>query len=182
MKTLNMRRIIGGALLLLGLSTISTAKAQDDQYFNDSWWSCELSGTETVWQVLKYKENIRSEFPTLDSSGFITFSDDCIEIKIYQLEMHFPVGSYKRLTDNTFCVERNGEDDYFDYIEVIMGYGAKKNLCKMLMGFRDPDGTMQNVRVFVCKPVIKPVTKKSASGGTVTVRSSDGIPPQVPKL
>lgn len=151
-------------LLLLVLPSVA-AMAQDEEYFNNAWYSCELSGRQTVWQITKYKVNVSNVFPLVEDRGTFTFSDDCIEINCENVQMHFPVKNYGRLNLTSFSIERNGEDDYFDYIEVMPVRQGGKGTFKIMMGLRDPDGTMQNTHIFVCK-------------------SKNGLklPPQVPNL
>ena len=154
--------------------------AQDEEYYNNAWYSCELSGNQTVWRIEKFKVNISNVFPMVEDKGKLTFSDDCVEINCNNVQMHFPVKAYKRLSDNSFCIERDGEDDYFDYIEVIYGSRGFKDSYKVLMAMRDPDGTMQNTHIFICRALSKPVAKKTPMGNTVVVSKSGIFPPQVP--
>lgn len=156
---------ITSLLVTLFASSSANVLAQDDEYFNNAWYSCELSGRQTVWQITKYKVNVSNVFPLLNDSGTLTFSDDCIEINCENVQMHFPVKKYNRLTPTTFSVERNGEDDYFDYIEVTPNRQGGKASYKVLMALRDPDGTLQNTHIFVCK-----------------AKSATLLPPQVPEI
>ena len=176
-----MRTSIKIALSALCVLMSSVAvSAQDEEYYNNAWYSCELSGNQTVWRIEKFKVNISNVFPMVEVKGKLTFSDDCVEINCNNVQMHFPVKAYKRLSDNSFCIERDGEDDYFDYIEVIYGSRGFKNSYKVLMAMRDPDGTMQNTHIFICRALSKPVAKKTPMGNTVVVSKSGIFPPQVP--
>ena len=77
------------------------ASAQDEEYYNNAWYSCELSGNQTVWRIEKFKVNISNVFPMVEDKGKLTFSDDCVEINCNNVQMHFPVKAYKRLSDNS---------------------------------------------------------------------------------
>ncbi len=163
------------------LSCVSTlCLAQDEDYFSQAWWSCELSGNQTVWQIQKYRFGISSQFDTVSDKGLITFSDDCIEISCENVQMHFPVKEYKRLSIDSFCVTRNGEDDYFDYIEVVQTKLKGKVTYRFMMAMLDPDGTMQNTHIFVCQPLNKYEKRITPTGSTVMAPKSDGMPVQVP--
>ncbi len=96
--------------------------------------------------------------------------------------MHFPVLAYKRISEDIFSVSRNGEDDYFDYIEVVR-VGQKRGpgaTYRLMIAKLDPDNTMQNTRIFTCVPQRLQQGRdiKEALGAKP---KSDGIPPQVPK-
>lgn len=144
--------------------TSANAMAQDEEYYNLSWYTCDLTSRQTTWQIRQYKVNISNIFPLQSDQGTFIFSDDCIEINSNNFQMHFPVKQYNRLTQNTFSIERNGDDDYFNYMEVTVHRTGAKGTFKIMMGFLDPDGIMQNTHVFICK-------------------SKDGkFPPQVPDL
>lgn len=168
-----MRNLLTLLCLSLGLS----AHAQDEDYFNSTWYTCDLSGRETSWLIENYKENFLALTPLVGENGKITFSDGCIEINCSRVQMHFPVKSYKRLTDTSFCVEREGEDDYFNYIEVLGSVGSIKNSFKVLLSWRDPDGNLQNTHVFICRAKSAP-----AVAGTKRSTANIAFPPQVPKL
>lgn len=174
-----MKRIL--YTLILALSPF-LAVAQDSEYFNNAWWSCELSGNQTVWHVKNFRSGISFLNNTVHASGTITFSDDCIEFNYPEFQMHFPVLAYKRVSDDIFSVTRNGEDDYFDYIEVVR-IGSKRGpgaTYRLMIAMRDPDGTMQNTHIFTCVPQRLQIGRdvKEAMEAKPT---SDGIPPQVPK-
>lgn len=154
--------------------------AQDEDYYSQAWWSCELSGNQTVWQIQKYRFGISSQFETISDKGLITFSDDCIEISCENVQMHFPVKEYKRLSIDSFCVTRNGEDDYFDYIEVVQTKLKGKVTYRFMMALLDPDGTMQNTHIFLCQPILKYEKRKTPMGTAVMASKSDGMPVQVP--
>lgn len=160
-----MRHILHKLTALILLATTSAgALAQDDEYYNNSWYSCDLTSRQTIWAINKYKANISNIFPMQEDHGSVTFSDDCIEINCENMQMHFPVKQYNRLTQFSFSVERNGEDDYFNYIEVAPNRAGTKNTYKVMVAFLDPDGIMQNTHVIIC-------------------RTKDGkFPPQVPDL
>lgn len=157
--------ILTSVILILMSASSARALAQDDEYFNNAWYSCELSGRQTAWQITKYKVNVSNVFPLLEDHGTLTFSDDCIEINCENVQMHFPVKKYNRLTPTSFSVERNGEDDYFDYVEVTPNRQGGKGSYKVMIAMRDPDGTMQNTHIFVCK-----------------AKSNALFPPQVPEI
>lgn len=160
-----MRNLFPKLLALLLLATTSVgAMAQDDEYFNNSWYSCDLTSRQTTWSITKYKVNVSNIFPMLEDHGAVIFSDDCIEINCENMQMHFPVKKYSRLSQFSFAVERNGEDDYFNYIEVAPNKTGAKNVFKVMIAFLDPDGIMQNTHIVICKA-------KNAK-----------FPPQVPDL
>lgn len=161
-----MRDIFRKGVLILALTlTTALARAQDEEYFSNSWYSCDLTSHQFRWQIMKYKINISSVFPLVDDSGSLTFSDDCIEINCRSVQMHFPVKKYIRLTPTSFAVEREGEDEYFDYIEVVPNSRGSKTVFKVMLAMREPDGTLQNTHIFVCR----------AKQGNV-------FPPQVPDI
>ncbi|MCI5776991.1 MAG: hypothetical protein MR215_05120 [Bacteroidales bacterium] len=163
------------SLLLVSLA----ASAQDEEYFNNSWWNCELSGRQTVWNIKSYRSGLSFINTTERASGQITFSDDCIEFNYPEFQMHFPVDAYKRISDGMFCVTRNGEDDYFDYIEVIR-QGQKAGCSYRLMIAKlDPDGTMQNTRIFTCVPQ-RLMKGKNLKEALDDKSQGFGLPPQVP--
>lgn len=156
--------IICCALILVSALSSTRAVAQDDEYYNLSWYSCDLTGHQYSWPIISYKANISNIFPLLPDNGNITFSDDCIEINCTNVQMHFPVKKFIRLDEFSFAVERNGEDEYFDYMEVIPAKRGVKNQFKVMIALREPDGTLQNTHIFICR----------APGAK--------FPPQVPKL
>ena len=165
------KHILACAMAVIAMSTanVTTASAQDEDYFNQAWWSCELTGNQTVWNIIKYKEGMSWFNQDKEERGTITFSDDCIEINCYSVMMHFPVGKYKKITDRIFSVTRQGEDDYFDYIEVIQGEGGReKGTFRFLLAKQEEDGTMQNTHIFVCKPAAG--SKSNPSGVPTQVR------------
>lgn len=166
-------------LLLLTLAP-SLAAAQDEEYFNNSWWNCELSGNQTVWIVKSYRAGISFINETVHATGEITFSDDCIEFNYPDFQMHFPVGQYKRISDSIFCITRNGEDDYFDYIEVVRGGQKYNSPYRLMVAKLDPDGTMQNTRTFTCVP--RRLKEGRNPGEAMNQSIKDyGLPPQVPR-
>lgn len=178
MKKTLLARAMGLLLSAAAALCAVPAEAQSDDYFDDSWWNCELSGTETKWVIKQYKESMSWTSPLVYETGHIIFSETCIEISCNAFQMHFPVGQYKRISENIFCVTRGDEDEYFDYIECVRGGGQQGY--RFMMSKQDPDGTMQNTRLFVCKPQV------ISTGATRTeaFRSqgqSVGFPPQVPK-
>ena len=166
------------AVFLAAVAICPRAAAQDEEYFNNAWWSCELSGHQTEWFIKSYRTGISFINGTDMASGTITFSDDCIEFNHPAIQMHFPVAAYKRISDNIFAITRNGEDDYFDYIEVIREPGKKTY--RLLLAKRDPDDTMQNTRIFICKPHVY-TEGRTAAEARAAQPKGDGIPPQVPK-
>ena len=170
--------ILRSLLVVLCLSLGLSAYAQDEDYFNSTWYSCDLSGTQTSWLVEKYKENFLANTPLVGERGQLIFSDECIEINCESVQMHFPVKKYKRLTETSFCVERNGDDDYFNYMEVLGTVGRVKNSFKVLLAWQDPDGNLQNTHVFICRAKTTP----TVSGGKKQGSTDIAFPPQVPKL
>lgn len=178
MKTLNAMRALAAAALAATCAT--GAAAQDEEYFNNSWWNCELSGRQTVWHIKSYRSGISFINETAKASGDITFSDDCIEINYPGFQMHFPVGSYTRISDDIFSVSRNGDDDYFDYIEVIRSGRGSRTTFRFMIAKREGDDTMQNTRIFTCRPQILQ-SGRDLRSAMETKASTDGIPPQVPR-
>lgn len=155
-----------------------TAEAQDEQYYMNSWYNCEMGGNQTVWTIKKYKEGISWMNPMVAERGKITFSDGCIEIDCNKMQMHFPVSEYKRVSDKVFAVTRQGEDDYFDYIEVVEGEGREKGQYRFMLALLGPDDVLMNTHVFICEPnkYSTGKTEQEARGGKT---KSVGLPIQV---
>ena len=154
------------------------AFAQDEEYYNYAWWSCDLTGHQTKWHILRFKEGLSWLNNLKHDGGDIIFSDDCIEISCNSVQMHFPVAQYKKISDRIFCVTRNGEDDFFDYIEVVEGEGVEKGTYRFMMAKLDPDGTMQNTKLFICQPV-KLSSGKTLEEARFSNAVSSGKPVQV---
>ena len=174
-----MNKII--ALMALAFAPL-IAVAQDSEYFNNAWWSCDLTDNQTVWHIKNYRSGISFINPTERASGTITFSDDCIEFNYPEFQMHFPVLAYKRVSEDIFSVSRNGEDDYFDYIEVVR-VGQKRGpgaTYRLMIAKLDPDNTTQNTRIFTCVPQ-RLQQGRDIKEALDAKPKSDGIPPQVPK-
>lgn len=170
------------AALSLAAANVGTASAQDEEYFNQAWWSCELTGNQTVWNIVRYKEGMSWFNESMSDRGTITFSDDCIEINCRNVMMHFPVAKYSKISDKIFSVTRLGEDDYFDYIEVVEGDGQRdKGTYRFMMAKLDEDGTMQNTHIFICKPKSYS-TGKTAEDAMTKQGKSVGMPIQVRRL
>lgn len=94
--------------------------------------------------------------------------------------MHFPVAKYNRISEDAFSVTRNGEDDYFDYIECVKGRGNEKGAFRFMIAMLDPDSTMQNTHLFICQPSLK-LSGKNIKEAMEKGTKDDGTPVQVPK-
>ncbi len=175
-----MKKVVVFFLAFLGVT--AEVVAQDEEYYNYSWYQCELGANQTEWTIKSYKEGMSWINVKQSMVGRLTFSDDCVEIYVnYGPQMHFPVKEYKRISEDIFCITRNGEDDYFDYIEVIRCRGREQGLYRVLLAMQDPDGTLQNTKVFICKP------KSFVTGSSISEtlnsqrQGKENFPPQVPK-
>ena len=170
------------SLLMLGVFTLCplVALAQDEEYYNNAWWNCELTGNQTKWVIKQYREGFSFVTKMVPDNGHIIFSDDCIEIKSNNMYMHFPVAKYNRISEDAFSVTRNGEDDYFDYIECVKGRGNEKGAFRFMIAMLDPDSTMQNTHLFICQPSLK-LSGKNIKEAMEKGTKDDGTPVQVPK-
>lgn len=173
-----MNKII--ALIALAFAPL-LAVAQDSEYFNNAWWSCDLTDNQTVWHIKNYRSGISFINPTERASGTITFSDDCIEFNYPEFQMHFPVLAYKRVSEDIFSVAK-----WRGRLFRLHRGGARRAetwsgaTYRLMIAKLDPDNTMQNTRIFTCVPQ-RLQQGRDIKEALDAKPKSDGIPPQVPK-
>ena len=169
-----MTKFLSIIALLFCLSGLNCSLAQDFDYYYDSYYNCQPSGTETVWNIKAYRDGSSSSDINSFQNGTLTFSDDCIEFKFtltidgesQPVTYHFPVKNYKRLSPNSFCVFRQGEDSFFDYIEVEPDGSSSTGRYRVILALNMQDeGILLFSKIFFCRP-------KSVGGKSV------GLPPQ----
>ncbi len=176
MKTKWLKTIL---VVVIGLVSVAPASAQDEDYFMSSWYNCDLGGNQTTWSIRRYKEGVSWINKMVSTDGYIIFSDGCVEIYCNEMQMHFPAQEYKRIGDKHFCITRAGEDDYFDYIEVVQDDVRDKGMYRFMLAKLDPDGSMQNTHIFICRPKEQVVSTEKGFNASKT--KSTGEPIQVRK-
>lgn len=147
-----MRFLASIAFLLL---TSIAASAQ----WNDEWYSyvppCEHKGTQTLWQIVKYRASLAAYDKTEPAKGTVRMSDSCIEIDCYQLVFTFDVRRYEKVTSAITRVYKNTADELYDYMEIKQGIGNMRDFYMIFIGKRDDNGKMHNTTILTCKPYVR---------------------------
>lgn len=123
------------------------------QYSSDDGYTapCAHKGNISIWKIVSFRPGLTSWDHDEGSSGYITFSDACVQIECYQLAITMEVERYERYSPDRFIIYCNKANEMFDYLELRRAMGNDRKLYWVYVGKMDENETMSNTVQISCR-------------------------------